>query len=159
MANSVSHEIEETGDIDALLAQLPFEMRQRILPKAQRASVKVIQKAARAKLPNPGYPGDKDPAVSLKRNIVIRVKTYENHVVAIVGPTFNTPHSHLVEFGHRLVKSIKSIDGVQKVQIGFVAAKPYMRPAIDETVNEQHTVMIARIEKEIEKFHEKFAAA
>ena len=78
-------------------------------------------------------------------------------VLAIVGPTFTTPHSHLVEFGHRLVRSIKTLDGVEKVEIGFVPAHPYMRPAADETVAAQHSALVKKITAEVTKFHREFA--
>ena len=134
MPNSIDVIVESDDAADRLLEVLPHEFRRTALRNAVKAGAMIVRDDARDRLPAPGYPGDKDPTVSLAKTIIVRVKVYDNAVVAIVGPRYlGVNHAHLVEFGHRLVKAIKTETGVTKVQIGFVQAKPFLRPAADET--------------------------
>tara|TARA_R110002049_G_scaffold59417_3_gene160692 strand:+ start:3069 stop:3545 length:477 start_codon:yes stop_codon:yes gene_type:complete len=153
MSNKIKAQITETGDIDKLLSQLPHAMRQRAFPKALRAGARVVQKAEQSKLPDPGYEGDADPDVSLKKEIKIKLKHYEDHVIVIVGPTYRgAPHSYLVEFGHTITAT-EHVDGVAYVTTYHGAARPYVRQSIDETKGEQHSSVLASLRKDVKKLN------
>ena len=160
MANSIRAEIEGGDDLDRFLAQLPFEMRRKILPKAIRAGGNVVNLAARERIRDPGYPGDKPGLVPLKKTIITKVKVYDMVVVAIVGPHYmGGNHGHLVEFGHRLIRKIKTRDGVEKVEIGFVPPHPFLRPAADETRDEQLAAITGLVWEEIQQFQQSMMRA
>ena len=75
-----------------------------IIPKAIRAVAKVVQKAARQTVPQPGYPGDKPGLKPLRDTIAIKVIEYSRAKVAIVSPQWPAgAHGWNVEFGHRIV--------------------------------------------------------
>lgn len=149
MSNRIGVEITGGDDLEQLLTQLPFELRQKALPKALKGGAKVVQKEARSKLPDPGYEGDKDPDRSLKREIKVKSKVYDNGVVAIVGPTYRgAPHSHLVEYGHTITAK-EVVDGVTYVTTYHGAARPYMRQSADETKTQQHSTVVGLLRADI----------
>ncbi len=135
--------VEGGDELDRLLEQLPVEMRRSILPKATRAAATIVQKDAIRRISN-NRDGRQPPG--LARTIVVKVRQYDYTITAVVGPVYlGVNHAHLVEFGHRLIKKIKDADGsVRKVEIGFVPAHPFLRPAADETINQQRDA-IAKI--------------
>lgn len=141
MTNKVDVMVEGGEMLDRMLADLPAEMRRSILPKGLKAAAQVVQKSAQSRI-NSNRDGRKPPG--LARTIVIKVKQYDYTITAVVGPAYlGVNHAHLVEFGHRLVRKIRDADGsVRKVEIGFVKAHPFLRPAADETLREQRDAII-----------------
>jgi len=71
--------------------------------------------------------------------------------VSVYGITWNNkkdhpkraPHGHLVEFGHAMVVGGKPV-GKGGVQIGFVPARPFLRPAFDAVNAVAKRAMIER---------------
>jgi DNA/RNA endonuclease G (NUC1) len=156
MSNKIGVEITGGDDLDRLLSQLPLEMRMKAIPKALNSGAKVVQKVAKSKLPDPGYEGDKDPDVSLKREIKVKNKVYENGVVSVVGPTYRgAPHSHLVEFGHTITAK-EVVDGVTYVTTYHGAARPYMRQSADETKPQQQSEIVGILKAEVSKIHKEY---
>jgi HK97 gp10 family phage protein len=141
MTNKVDVTVEGGDLLDRMLVDLPIELRDRVMPKAMRAAATIVQKAAQSNINN-NRDGRKPPG--LARTIIIKVKQYDYTTTAIVGPAYlGVNHAHLLEFGHRLVRKIRDADGsVRKVEIGFVKAHPFLRPAADETIREQRDAII-----------------
>ncbi|TWU67306.1 Nuclease precursor [Crateriforma conspicua] len=159
--NKIHAVFEDDGTADRMLVLLPSEMRYKVLPKAVREAGWVVAHAAREKVRAPGYPGDKPGHAPLRKTIVARVRRYERAIVAVVGPLYILGagnHGHLVEFGHRLVRKIKTADGVEKVEIGFVKPHPFLRPAAMETADEQTRTLAEVVRTEVEKFHRQFVS-
>lgn len=118
------------------------------LTNALRKSGRVVQKKAKALCPPPGYPRDKPDRKPLRETIGVVTRNYPTAVVVYVGPQYPAgAHGHLVEFGHWLVRKSKKTG--QKKIIKWVNAKPFMRPAADETKNEQHTVIVTSLRNSV----------
>ncbi len=101
------------------------------LSKAMRKAGNVVAKRAKELCPPPGYPGDDPTKKPLRDTIDVVVRLYGYLIVVYVGPQYPAgAHGHLIEFGHTMV-----LFGVVTDQ--FVPAKPFMRPASDETKSEQ----------------------
>ncbi len=151
MTNKVDVTIDGGELFDRILSELPHELRRQTLPKAMRAAAVIVQRDAQARINN-NRNGRKPPG--LARTIIVKLKQYDYTVTAVVGPAYlGVNHAHLVEFGHRLVRKIKDVDGsVRKVEIGFVPAHPFLRPAADLTLREQHAEIVRIVTEELAKY-------
>jgi len=67
----------------------------------------------------------KDKTRMLRNSIIVSRSKFANGGWLVVA---KSPHAHLIERGHLLVKKSKS--GIVKI-IGHVTAKPFMRPAAE----------------------------
>ncbi len=116
-------------EMDSLLAELGPRVAKRVAGNAMRAGARVIRREARRRV--------RVRTGALKRSIVVRAgREPGTAVVGFLRPT--SRRAHLVEFGTR-----------------HSPARPFMRPAIDETANEVIEKigerMFAGIEREAEK--------
>lgn len=66
-------------------------------------------------------------AKKLRKSIRVRKSKYLGGGYIVMS---DAPHAHLVEFGHVLVRGGKRYQG--GVEIGFVPAHPFLRPAVDK---------------------------
>lgn len=151
MTNKIDAGVEGGELLDQALAQLPSVVRQKILPKALKAAGVIVQQSAKSKINS--NRSDRN-APGLAKTIIVKVRVYDTVVSVVIGPSYlGVNHAHLVEFGHRLIKSIKSANGGStKVQIGFVQAHPFLRPAADETRSEQDAAIVAIVTAELAKW-------
>jgi HK97 gp10 family phage protein len=149
--NSVDVAVEGGDELDQLFQQLPVEMRRTIMPKAVKAAATIVQEDAKNRI-NSNRDGRKPPG--LARTIVVKVRQYDYTITAVVGPVYlGVNHGHLVEFGHRLVKAIRDADGsVRKVEIGFVPAHPFLRPAADQTLSKQRDAIVQIVTEMLKEF-------
>lgn len=91
------------GDVDALL----LEAAQDVGFEARRTAAFV------------------DKTGKLRNSIAMQPSKFPDGGYIVVA---RSPHAHLVEFGHLLVKKTKT--GIVKI-IGHVPAHPFLRPALD----------------------------
>lgn len=153
---SASVTITETGDMDAILQQLPVMLQRGALDKALRAAGKVVQRRARELCPRSSKTGSRQAwsnetagsrtgTKPLAETIGVVVRKYDEVSVAVVGPEYPAGAlGHLVEYGHKLV--------VYGHPTGRrVPPHPFMRPAADETKGEQESVMLSVLQKELDK--------
>ena len=153
---SASVTITETGDMNAILEQLPVMLQRGAVDKALRAAGKVVAKRAKELCPRSSKTGtregwSKQTAGSrtgtkpLAETIGVVVRKYDTVSVAVVGPQHPAGAlGHLVEYGHRMV--VYGHDTGRRVQ-----PKPFMRPAADETKGEQEAAMLRVLKAELEK--------
>lgn len=123
--------------LSALLRRVPKEMEAKVLPKVVGAGGRVLRDLARA-----GAPRDEG---DLARSIESVVRGYGERALAVVGPDAGyrragkrpAKYAHLVEFGHVVVgrggsqreRGRAGQMGPVPGYAGFVAARPFMRPA------------------------------
>lgn len=113
----VEFKLEGFKELDALLTQLPDEIAKKVVEQTVRAGAKVVLDAAKLKVPV--RTGRLKKSLSIKKNTAA-FKNYGS-VKYAVGANLSArkgttaPHAHLVEFG-----TVKT------------AAKPFLRPALEE---------------------------
>lgn len=114
----------------------------------KRTTVRIVQAAAaivaeRAKELCPVGDDDGDENKHLRDTIAVEIRHYEEgRVLAVIGPQAPAgAHGHLVEYGHKLI--------VHGKPAGQVAGHPFLRPAFDETQNEQHAAMEAIVARDL----------
>ena len=138
------------------LKQLPGAISAEILETSLMAGAQIIVERAQGKCPK--------PAIRRRPNTVrladsIRATTKEKDAAhAIVNVGTNVPYAHLVEYGHQIVPrgpareriSVTSVGRTGRVSVrttivantkrqgsgGFVAPRPFLRPAFDESREE-----------------------
>ena len=153
---SASVTITETGDMNAILEQLPIMLQRGAVDKALRAAGKVVAKRAKELCPRSSQTGTREGwskqtagsrtgAKPLAETIGEVVRKYDTVSVAIVGPQYPAGAlGHLVEYGHKLV--------VYGHPTGRrVPPRPFMRPAVDETKGEQEAAMLGVLKAELDK--------
>jgi HK97 gp10 family phage protein len=122
------------------LNQLPKMVAERVLEKAVTAGAELVRQSAAQLAPRPAMRRRPD---TIRLGDSIKVRTTEK------GPSFVTVnvgtkvrYAHLVEYGHQIVPRT-SKRGERRIggRRGFVAPRPFMRPAFDEN----RESMIARI--------------
>lgn len=146
--NSVQVAIHFDETILESLELLPGMERYLGLTTAFRRAGQVVAKRARALCPPPGYKEDKPGLKPLRDTIGVVVRHYPNVLVVLVGPQYPSgAHGHLVEYGHWLVRKNKKT-GARKV-IRWVEARPFMRPAVDETKAEQQEAIVNQLKRNI----------
>jgi len=126
------------------------------MDKALRAAGKVVVKRARELCPRSSRTGTREGwsnktagsrtgAKPLAETIGVVVRKYDTTSVAVVGPQYPAGAlGHLVEYGHKLI--------VYGHPTGRrVPPKPFLRPAADETKDEQEAAMLRVLKAELEK--------
>ena len=105
-------EIKGAAEMARVLRALPGKIGDRLLANAVRAGGRVILKEAKRRVPV--------KTGRLRDSLVVKKdRTRPGVVVVHVGATYAARHAHLVEFG-----TVHS------------AARPFLRPAFDETAGE-----------------------
>lgn len=127
------------NEIKIKLEKLPEKVLRNLERRAMRKALKSLKNETQRRAPigepkSAGEPHIKDnitTSVSAKRGLVIgKVKV-------------KAPHTHLVEFGHRLVKGTE--------QIGTVPPHPFMRPALKTTAEQIVKDLTNAVLEELEK--------
>lgn len=133
--------VTDRRQTERLLSQMPRELRGKQLKKAVRSANNIVATEARRRVPKPGYPGDKPDKKPLRDTIKVVVREGSRFVASFVGPTWpDGAHGHLVEHGHFTVTNIG---------LGFVAGRPFLRPAADLTEPKQRQVIIKTLKNGI----------
>jgi len=151
--------IEGIRELNADLRRLPGQFREKALRTAIRRGSAVIQRKAKQKVPK--------RTGRLAESITTTVR-FQNlfDVTAEIGPksafkflkvesllgTMKSVvatgwYAHFVEFGH-VMKARGKV-------IGNIAAKPFLRPAVDESFEEVVSIVIQELDKNIAKFNKK----
>ena len=135
------------------LQKLPGAVSAEILETSLMAGGQIIAERAREKCPKPGI---RRRPNTLRLADSIRATTQEKDAAhAIVNVGTNVPYAHLVEFGHQIRPrgptrariSVTSVSRTGRVSVrsvavantkregsgGFVGARPFLRPAFDES--------------------------
>ena len=95
-----------------------------VLEKAVLAGAKIIQEDASRRAPR--------RTGKLSRSIGIEVKEKARNKVSVdIGPRREAFYGKFVELGHALVRGRRK---AQKKVIGYVPARPFLRPAFDTNV-------------------------
>jgi HK97 gp10 family phage protein len=139
--------------LDRELAKLPLKLQKQAMRRMVRGGAAVVQKDAKQKAPK--------KSGRLKSAIIVRAKpardTKPETIAALVLIRTKTtkrgkiaPHAHLLEYGHQLVKGGKLGSGGRV--IGFVAARPFMRPAFDNNISKIINVMRRILGREIREY-------
>lgn len=162
MAFAIKARLEGVEQSLKNLQEMTRTVRNKILRKAVNASSKVVLDAARQLVPS--------STGLLKKSLAVRVQTYRASgvVVGIVGPRTGyqktrqgkkitsfgkkmkaagqnpSKYAHLIEFGHNLARPKGNL-------IGYVRARPFLRPAFDQNKSSVIALMEQRITEEIEK--------
>lgn len=145
--NMVDVVVSVPDNLEEMLAEINAGLRETVLKQALTEAGDIVAEEAKKHVTAPGYKGDKtlkDPKLKpLRDSIKSVVRRYGNRVVCLVGPEYSGPyrgganHAHLVEFGHQLVK--------KGANIGFVPAKPFLRPAALSTKSQQQAAIVKRL--------------
>jgi len=109
--------IEGLSNMRAQFEEFSDKVQRAVMRKALTQTGNIVKKAARAKVPV--------LTGALKKSITLKVSVKEE-AQSYVTIFATKPHAHLIEFGH----AIKGTKGGPS--FGFVAAHPFMRPAVDE---------------------------
>lgn len=134
----------EDSQVDLLSEIEPMD-RLLGLTRALKEGGKVVVKRAKQLCPKPGYPGDDPTKKPLQETIGIEVRKYDHSIVIVMGPEYPAgAHGHLIEFGHN-----HFLFGVATGN--FLPAQPFMRPAADETKEEQDSAITSSLESSIAK--------
>lgn len=140
---------------DALMRKIPLEMQGKVLQRALAAGGRVVVAAARQKAPR--KTGRMAKAVFSGRDKRNSVPTFESRSVGVRrGKKRNDPNGayywKFVEFGHKTRLGSKK-HGPPKM----VKARPFLRPAFDESGRQAAEAIKERLGVEIEKAAKKAA--
>jgi HK97 gp10 family phage protein len=136
----VSYQIKGGKELAALMAQLPIEVETKILRNGLKAGAKIIRDEARALAPKKTG----EMAKSIKTfsgkslvdgQVVVKIKLRGKH--AFLGPFIEhgvLPHLIWVKSKESL--AIHGVPIGKRVQHPGSAAKPFMRPALDNKAEE-----------------------
>ncbi len=148
----ISMEFEGYDELIRTLDRIDDTLTGKALREAVVDAARVVVNRARQLCPAPGYRGDKPQwgannpenrnvagaLKPLRDTIGMEVRSYGVRQLALAGPYYPAgAHGHLVEYGHRLI-----VHGKER---GYVAGRPFMRPAFDETKGEQLAAMQQRL--------------
>lgn len=129
------------------IESMPKKMAEKLERKALRKSLKELASLVEAKAPVDDG--------ELKASIKVQVKKKRGEVVGSV--LADSPHAHLVEYGHKLVKGGKLGKG-GKV-IGFVEPSPtprgFMRASLDEYGEQLVHNTVKAVEEELKSMEDK----
>ena len=142
MAKAITTKITETGKADQLLGQLPAKLRGGVLKKAVRSAGAIVARSARQLCP---VGVEVKKGRRLRDTITTVTRSKGQSVLAVTGPRYGIGlgnHSHLVEFGHAKVLWGKPTSG-------FVRAKPFLRPAADQTLSAQQSEIINKLKAHV----------
>ncbi len=137
MADGVTFRIQGLRELSDRLHALPEALGGPVLERSVRAGAELIRADAAARAPR--------ATGKLARSIALwTLDVSRDHVSVAVGLR-RLPYAHLVEFGHRMViggrlgarRAIRRGPRAGQVtgggrEVGFVAARPFLRPAFDE---------------------------
>lgn len=151
----------------ALLQNMPLKLREKSLVKATKNAGYVVRNRAKQLVPQPGYEGDLPEFKALRDTITTVSRKGRHFAGSITGPvyvpgnkrsiTFESGqggqgeggnHGHLVEFGHIMVLWGKRTSR-------FVAPRPFLRPAAEETKAQQRSRMVDVLKRDIQKLAKK----
>jgi hypothetical protein len=131
--------VKGADKIDAQLARMPIELREKHLKKALGKAVRVMAREARRRAP---VDADEDDGVRIKNSIRTATKASGTVVRATARVTgLAAVYSVPLEYGHRLF-----VMGVETEH--QVPEKPFWRPAIDTTEPEQHRTVVGHLREE-----------
>lgn len=144
-------------EMDALLNKLPVEIAKKVIEQATRAAAKIVLEAAQRKVPI--RTGQLKDSLAIKKD----TKAFKRAglVVYKVGANLSArrgkiaPHAHLVEFGTKggVVKSGRFAGA----KIPPMAARPFLRPALEESRAEILKVIAQMLFKGIQREAAKLA--
>lgn len=138
----------ETGNTEKALERVAMEMRGAAVLVALRKSLKPARDRAKALCPKGGPRiGVKGDKKHLRDTITVVTRDLGEVKMGLMGAAYPAgAHAHLVEFGHNIVRAGKVV--------GRAPPQPFMRPAVEQTKNEQNAIYeaeIARIAAEASK--------
>lgn len=154
--------VDVDSDLINGLKNIAIEVRDKVLDQAITEAAEITVAEARRLAP--------EETGLLRRSIIRVLRGGSRGSYVIIGPksNFSGPgpdgrtrvpanYAHLVEFGHAKVKPVKgtSIRKKTATSIGFVPAKPFLRPAIENT----RLQVRASLVNSIKAFHAKFGRA
>lgn len=135
---------------EALLRQLPIEIRGKRLVTALRRASRLVAKRAEDLAPPPGYPGDKPDKLPLVSTLTARVKQYGEIFVAVAGTRWpEGAHGHLVEFGTRPHEIRR---GASAWQHPGSQPNPFLQPAVDASAPELPRIIHKALEAAVRRF-------
>lgn len=163
-------EIQGGKEFARMLRELPGAISAEILEQSLWAGAQIVQQRAQEKCPKPA---ERRRPGTIPLNESIRISTVEKNAAhAKVNVGTNVPYAHLVEFGHQIVArgpnrtmvSVTTVSATGRVSTrlqvdpdtqrfqtagatGFVAARPFLRPAFDESRAE----IVARVGESLGK--------
>lgn len=138
-------ELDGWEELSRQLDRIDDRLTGRVKMQAVQAAGEVVAARAKALCPrgDPGHEPDKKP---LRDTIGVELRDYGERALAVVGPEWDAgAHGHLVEYGHAIVTRGKNT-GLR------AAPKPFMRPAYEETKDEQQAAMQAVVNQAIADF-------
>jgi len=152
--NRVEVSAEGVDEIDRQLQRLEVEVRQKAMRRAIRKMANRGVRVTRAMVPD-NVSGGGDPSFQeLKQAIKAKVIVRGDAFTAIVGPTVQAQHAHLLEYGHQMVlggtidsggrvRRAKDPDRTGKGRvIGFVEPSPFVRPSFEIVSQEMEGVLL-----------------
>lgn len=121
-------------ELMAELDRIDDRLSRRTARECAKAAGEVIARRAKQLCPV-GDPAHNSAAKPLRDTIAVEMRDYDSKVLAVIGPQYPAgAHGHLVEYGHQEV-----LWGVRTGR--RVAPRPFLRPAYDETQEEQQAAM------------------
>jgi HK97 gp10 family phage protein len=143
---SVKVTIESTRETDALLLSLPIAVREKYLKLGLKAAGRIVRDEAKRRCPKGKQrTGKKEGKKHLRDTIRSEFRDYGRKKVQVIGPEYPAgAHGHLVEFGHAEVLWGKPTGR-------RVPPKPFMRPAVDSTKQQQIDALNNAVRAGIEK--------
>ena len=144
-----SVKIQELGNLEDYLENISVLMRQKAVKRAVAAACKVVRNAAKLRCPV--------ATGTLKKSIAYVVREYNDgqRIVGIVGVKRGASaivngktrdaarYGHLVEFGY----VVKNFSG----DTDRIGASPFLRPAADETRDEQEMAIIVSLSADLKE--------
>jgi len=148
--------------IEKLLREFPKRIQRDLINKTVSKGASVLVKQAKANLK---ANGSVETGTLLKA--IRKQKKKKTHGIYQIFTDDTAPHAHLVEFGtgpRKLKKptpfEIMPGEWITLKQTGSAPAKPFMRPAFDETKQEVLIAMLKHMvksmAKEVEKMNRKY---
>ena len=143
MADGIEIKVTGLEELEKNFELLQTKAVEKIIRKALRKGGKLMQAELTEAAPTrPDLPSTTAlPVGALKTDIQVSVKKTATGFVATVGPGSWTEHAaRFTEYGHRMVtggyskKTSKGTRGPGK-EVGFVAARPWVRPTFERTAD------------------------
>lgn len=147
-------------EIDAVLKGLPKQLQHRVLVNAHTAAAKPLIRSAQSKVNR--VTGHLQDSIGVIKSSTKR--SNDRLGMVTVGPrrggSYKGFHGHLLEYGHWSRPQIKTLLGfggvklVRKESKGqkWVEARPFMKPAFNETVTQVAENAKIEIAKKLESF-------
>lgn len=123
------------------LDRVDDRLTQRAKLEAVKAAGEVVAARARDLCPR-GDTADKP----LRDTIAVEVRDYDQRALAVIGPQYPAgAHGHLVEDGHEIVTRDGKRTGRR------ARPRPFVRPAFDETKDQQQAAMQAVVTRTLQE--------